>query len=232
MRVVLLLVLLTVSECDSRSVVGLTGQSITLPCKYDRKTYGALGVCWGRGEIPLRGCNDQLITTPLLHGYKVARGTRKPSRYQLLGRLEEGDVSLTILNLTEEDAGRYGCRVQIHGLLNDDKHHFDLTVTGEETRATSPVSPSPKHENTSKGGVTEKIGSDVTEYVSTEPTVTLAQRVNTLQMFVGNTLRLSFLVFIPALLLTAAYRIWRFGQRSDTHSGPDQSEEQEVENSF
>ncbi|XP_061596367.1 hepatitis A virus cellular receptor 1 homolog [Cololabis saira] len=157
MRVVLLLVLLTVSECDSRSVVRLTGQSVTLPCKYDRKTHGALWACWGRGQIPSSGCNNQLIATD---GNKVARGTRKSIRYQLQGRLEEGDVSLTILNLTEEDAGRYGCRLAISGWFNDDKHHFDLTVTaptnippstsGEETRATSPVSPAPKHENTSE----------------------------------------------------------------------------------
>lgn len=115
----------SVAECDPTRVVGLTGQSVTLSCKYDIRKYGRLWVCWDRGEIPSSGCSNQLIATD---GYKV---TRVSSRYQLLGRLDEGDVSLTILNLTEEDAGRYGCRVQIPGWFNDDIHNFDLTVGGE-----------------------------------------------------------------------------------------------------
>uniref|UniRef100_A0A3Q3C636 Ig-like domain-containing protein n=1 Tax=Haplochromis burtoni TaxID=8153 RepID=A0A3Q3C636_HAPBU len=105
-----------------------TGQDITLPCKYDRKYYGALSVCWQRGEIPTRGCSNQLISTD---GLRVE--TRASSRYQLLGQLEDGDVSLTIKSLTERDAGRYGCRVEIPGWFNDDKHHIDVcVVTGED----------------------------------------------------------------------------------------------------
>ncbi|XP_016523147.1 uncharacterized protein LOC107835323 [Poecilia formosa] len=123
MKVVLLITLLTVSGGDGRRVVGQTGQYVTLPCKYDIKTNGAVHVCWGRGEIPNSKCNNQLLSTD---GHKVE--TRASSRYQLLGRLDEGDVSLTILKLTEEDAGRYGCRAEIPGWFNDEKHHVDLTV--------------------------------------------------------------------------------------------------------
>ncbi|XP_014850103.1 PREDICTED: hepatitis A virus cellular receptor 1 homolog isoform X2 [Poecilia mexicana] len=123
MKVVLLIALLTVSGCDGRRVVGQTGQNVTLPCNYDIKTNGAVHVCWGRGEIPNSKCYNQLLSTD---GHKVE--TRASSRYQLLGRLDEGDVSLTILSLTEEDAGRYGCRAEIPGWFNDEKHHVDLTV--------------------------------------------------------------------------------------------------------
>uniref|UniRef100_A0A669F379 Ig-like domain-containing protein n=1 Tax=Oreochromis niloticus TaxID=8128 RepID=A0A669F379_ORENI len=112
-------------------VKGHTGQDVTLPCKYDRKYYGALSACWQRGEIPTRGCSNQLISTD---GLRVE--TRASSRYQLLGRLEDGDVSLTITNLTEGDAGRYGCRVEIPGWFNDDKHHFDLTVVDDPSGTT------------------------------------------------------------------------------------------------
>ncbi|KAM8741144.1 uncharacterized protein AB9X84_018634 isoform 3-T3 [Acanthopagrus schlegelii] len=125
MKIVLLLVLLTVSDCGSISVVGQTGQNVTLSCKYDFKYYGALAVCWGRGALPISGCTNQLISTD---GRRVIEGIRASSRYQLLGRLDEGDVSLTILNLRDSDAGRYGCRVEIPGWFNDDKHHFDLTI--------------------------------------------------------------------------------------------------------
>ncbi|XP_017163968.1 hepatitis A virus cellular receptor 1 homolog isoform X4 [Poecilia reticulata] len=125
MKVVLLIALLTVSGCDGRRVVGQTGQNVTLSCKYDIKTKGAVYVCWNRGEISSYGCYNRLLSTD---GYKVLEETRTSSRYQLLGRLDEGDVSLTILNLTEEDAGRYGCRAEIPGWFNDEKHHVDLTV--------------------------------------------------------------------------------------------------------
>ncbi|XP_027887609.1 hepatitis A virus cellular receptor 1 homolog isoform X4 [Xiphophorus couchianus] len=123
MKIVLLIVLLTVSGCDGRSVVGQTGQNVTLLCKYEIKDHGAVHVCWGKGEIPTYGCNNQLIST---NGHKVV--TSASSRYQLLEQLDQGDVSLTIFNLTEEDAGRYGCRVQINGPFNDQKHHFDFRV--------------------------------------------------------------------------------------------------------
>lgn len=114
----------TVSECSNR-VVGQTGQNVTLSCKYDITSYGQLWVCWGRGQVPSSGCSDKLVSTD---GHVVIEGTRASSRYQLLGRLDEGDVSLTILNVTGSDAGQYGCRVEIPGWFNDDKHHFNLIV--------------------------------------------------------------------------------------------------------
>lgn len=118
-----------VSRCDGTRVVGQMGQNVTLPCKYETKYNKPLEVCWGRGEIPYSKCNNQLLSTD---GHKVIESTRVSSKYQLLGRLDEGDVSLTIFNLTQEDAGKYGCRAEIPGLLNDQKHHIDLIVEGEK----------------------------------------------------------------------------------------------------
>ncbi|XP_071390848.1 hepatitis A virus cellular receptor 1 [Centroberyx affinis] len=120
----LLLCLLTVSESSSLKIV-YAGQNVTLPCKYNVKTHGSVAVCWGRGEIPNSGCNDQIIATD---GSKVTEETRRSSRFQLLGRLRDGDVSLTILNATPRDSGRYGCRVQVPGWFNDLRYHRDLTV--------------------------------------------------------------------------------------------------------
>ncbi|CAK6979381.1 T-cell immunoglobulin and mucin domain-containing protein 4-like [Scomber scombrus] len=131
----LLLALLTVSGSSSRKVVGRAGEDVTLPCKYDIKSIGPTAVCWGRGSIPTSGCNNQIISTD---GYKVT--TRASSRYQLLGRLEDGDVSLTILKTTEEDAGRYGCRVEIAGWWgNDEKHHIDLTIEKAPSTSSTPT---------------------------------------------------------------------------------------------
>ncbi|XP_062288598.1 hepatitis A virus cellular receptor 1 homolog [Scomber scombrus] len=130
----LLLALLTVSGSSSRKVVGRAGEDVTLPCRYDIKSNGPTAVCWGRGSIPTSGCNNQIISTD---GYKVT--TRASSRYQLLGRLEDGDVSLMILKTTEEDAGRYGCLVQIAGWFNDEKHHIDLTIEKAPSTSSTPT---------------------------------------------------------------------------------------------
>ncbi|KAJ8405536.1 hypothetical protein AAFF_G00320090 [Aldrovandia affinis] len=40
----------------------------------------------------------------------------------------EGDVSLTIINVTENDSGIYGCRVEIPGPFNDLKQKFNLII--------------------------------------------------------------------------------------------------------
>lgn len=114
-----------VSECSSQKVVGRGGQDVTLPCKYNVQTHGALTVCWGRGEIPTYGCRDQIILTD---GGEVREESRVSVRYQLRGNMDAGDVSLTILNVSGSDAGQYGCRVQILGWFNDEKHYVDLTV--------------------------------------------------------------------------------------------------------
>uniref|UniRef100_A0A8C7ZMI8 Ig-like domain-containing protein n=1 Tax=Oryzias sinensis TaxID=183150 RepID=A0A8C7ZMI8_9TELE len=133
---VLLLALLTVSECE-KNVTGRTGQSITLPCIYDIKINGPTEMCWGRGPLPSSGCSNQLLATD---GHKVMEESRASSRYQLEGRLDEGDVSLTIMNVTEEDAGLYGCRVEIFGWFNEEKHHVHLTVNrGEKMIKESPA---------------------------------------------------------------------------------------------
>ncbi|XP_068187399.1 hepatitis A virus cellular receptor 2-like isoform X2 [Antennarius striatus] len=131
MRILLLLTLLTVSECTSSTVVGQTGRVIVLPCMYDVASYGRLSVCWGRGQIPGSGCSDQLISTD-----GTTSTDAVSSRYRLAGRLEDGDVSLTILNARESDAGVYGCRVEIPGWFNDHKHHFELVIEAGQLTST------------------------------------------------------------------------------------------------
>lgn len=129
----------TANKCSSSShdVVGYIGQNVTLKCTYEVKNNNPYEICWGRGDIPSSRCHKTIISTD---GRAVKEGTRASSRYQLLGRLDEGDVSLTILNITESDAGRYGCRVEISGPWNDAKHHFNLIVKrGENVSVKHPA---------------------------------------------------------------------------------------------
>ncbi|XP_049448674.1 T-cell immunoglobulin and mucin domain-containing protein 4-like [Epinephelus fuscoguttatus] len=211
----LLLAVLSVSEGDGSRVVGRLDGNVTLPCTCDIKYYGALPVCWGRGEIPNSGCIKQLISTD---GQKDTEGSRVSSRFQLLGRLDEGDVSLTILNVSETDAGRYGCRLWVPGPFNDLKYHIDLTI--EE----APVTTTPTRQRGSD--VTSWIGSDVTGDHTTESMVTLPQEM--WSTAVANIVRLSFVIAIlPALLLTVAYGVWRRDQRSDSRLNQSEKEEED-----
>ncbi|KAJ8348389.1 hypothetical protein SKAU_G00269780 [Synaphobranchus kaupii] len=116
--------LLTVSECTVKTVYGFVGEKVVLPCRYDISYHGELYSCWGRGEVPTYGCDKEIITSD---GSKVT--VRASPRYQFLGRLMDGDVSLTILDSQEHDTGIYGCRVHIKGLFNDQKETVHLIIT-------------------------------------------------------------------------------------------------------
>lgn len=71
-------------------------------------------MCWGRGHCPYSGCNDGIIWTD---GNKVT--WRKSDKYRLRGDIELGDVTLTIIGATTDDAGTYCCRVVVPGMFND-----------------------------------------------------------------------------------------------------------------
>ncbi|XP_061818618.2 hepatitis A virus cellular receptor 2-like isoform X2 [Nerophis lumbriciformis] len=121
-RLKLLLMIFVPAVCGSITLLGHTGQNITLPCKYDIKSHKLTPACWGLGPIPASGCNDKIIST---NGVKVQGET---NRYKLLGPVSGGDVSLTILNVTKRDSGIYGCRVEIFGVFNDEIHSIHLIV--------------------------------------------------------------------------------------------------------
>lgn len=109
-------------------VSGLTGQNVTLPCTYDAQTKGVTNFCWGHGKLPLMQCSNRILATQ--DGYVVFR---KSSRYQLLGQVTEGDISLTIRNAQRSDAGVYGCRVEFPGMFNDQKVNIDLIIVDGKT---------------------------------------------------------------------------------------------------
>ncbi|XP_055735521.1 T-cell immunoglobulin and mucin domain-containing protein 4-like isoform X2 [Salvelinus fontinalis] len=127
-----LLCLLSVSECIATKVIGIEGQNVTLPCKYNTKKHGVSAICWGRGAIPNSGCYKEIISSD---GIKVT--WRSSIRYHLFGELKTGDVSLTIFNVTEKDSGQYGCRVHVYGLWNDEKHHVNLNIEKAPVPTTS-----------------------------------------------------------------------------------------------
>ncbi|XP_072923838.1 hepatitis A virus cellular receptor 1-like [Hemitrygon akajei] len=140
-----------VAFVSGTKVRGVTGQSITLPCRYSVGKYGKHEMCWGRGECGVLNCGDELIRT---NGERVT--SVKSQRYSLGGRIAAGDVSLTINDLRREDSGWYCCRVEISGWFNDLKTNLNLRVSdGTSTTSPSTTTESPSTDN----------GSDITSSI-------------------------------------------------------------------
>ncbi|XP_054832340.1 T-cell immunoglobulin and mucin domain-containing protein 4-like [Eublepharis macularius] len=108
---------------DRNLVRGVVGQNITLPCNYSTDKHGITSTCWGRGICPTFKCSD---TIALTDGQYVTY--RQPSMYQLTGNIHQGDVALTIVNVTETARGMYCCRVEIKGWGNDQKTHVQVVI--------------------------------------------------------------------------------------------------------
>ncbi|XP_067279994.1 hepatitis A virus cellular receptor 1 isoform X2 [Pseudorasbora parva] len=114
---------LTICKCSDVIVQSFEGESVTLPCKYDSKYHGKCEICWIRGVIPNMGCGDEIIGSD---GDKVVR--KKSNRYQMVGEIPHGDVSLTIRNIEKKDSGKYGCRIHVPGWFNDEMYYVHLIV--------------------------------------------------------------------------------------------------------
>ncbi|KAG9346754.1 hypothetical protein JZ751_007071 [Albula glossodonta] len=129
-------------------LVGITGDRITLPCSYNVRTHGRSSVCWGRDKVPMSKCSKTIISTD---GDEV--NFRESDRYQLLSGVTRGNVSLTIINVTENDSGTYGCRAEISGPFNDLKINFHLNVVKDQrklqfsTAETTTDNPTPERKN-------------------------------------------------------------------------------------
>ncbi|KAJ8332669.1 hypothetical protein SKAU_G00424580 [Synaphobranchus kaupii] len=165
----LLFHLFPVCDASTQTLIRITGETVTLPCRYDLKAKGLRAMCWGRAEVPFSKCSNTIISTD---GEKV--NFRESHRYQLLSGVEKGDVSLTITNVTENDSGIYGCRVNIPGGFNDQKQNINLAIQ--------------------KG---ERTTPDANMGYSDVPVQ--AQEIS--QMSKGNIIRIGAVIFIPLLIL-------------------------------
>ncbi|XP_065731415.1 T-cell immunoglobulin and mucin domain-containing protein 4 [Phocoena phocoena] len=120
---------LYLTPAASESVVrAFWGQSVTLPCTYSSWSPKSNSMCWGKGQCPNSKCNDELLYTD---GTRVV--SRKLPKYQLLGNIRRGDVSLTIFNTNEGDSGVYCCRIEVPGWFNDVKRNIRLELRGPTT---------------------------------------------------------------------------------------------------
>ncbi|XP_005949988.1 T-cell immunoglobulin and mucin domain-containing protein 4-like isoform X1 [Simochromis diagramma] len=214
-----------VSAVTMETVVGHVGTKVMLPCRTGAGKQGGVEVCWGRGKPSLFTCHNAVINSA------AARITyRKSQRYSV----SASSSSLSIFHSQPSDSGFYHCRVQVPGLFNDQTFTVHLIILSSPrsvavTENTELSDGDLNAPHTTTGHIAQEAGSDITGDDTTQPVVALVQsaeqQVNVLQTFVGNTVRASSLVFIPALLLTAAYRVWRSKQEAKRR--PDQSEKEE-----
>ncbi|XP_069619485.1 hepatitis A virus cellular receptor 1 homolog [Ranitomeya imitator] len=120
---------LVVVAVSGEVVTGSVNDALILPCTYTVHKY-QYHMCWGRGECSFFSCNNGIIWT---NGQNVTR--RRSDRYQLLGNINQGNLSLTITGATKKDEGTYCCRVEITGLFNDKKTDVEVTILEVDSAA-------------------------------------------------------------------------------------------------
>nr|XP_057919198.1 hepatitis A virus cellular receptor 1 homolog isoform X2 [Doryrhamphus excisus] len=173
-------------------IIGHVGHRVTLPCAYDARVQGLVSFCWGRGKVPTFKCSNRILAAEDGEVFFIS-----DTRYQLLGRVGDGNVSLTILNAQPSDAGVYGCRVELPGWFNDYKVNTYLVV--EEVPSEQPVTQDNMHATAG----TQKEGDDDT-------TKRTEQVEDELKAFhkVGNICRLAAIVSITVLFIPV-FISWR-----------------------
>ncbi|XP_036405033.1 T-cell immunoglobulin and mucin domain-containing protein 4-like [Megalops cyprinoides] len=202
--IILCIIFYGVSVCDGsvQTFIKAIGERVTLPCRYSVETYGPSSVCWGRAEVPVFKCKTTIVSTD---GGEV--NFRALGRYRLESGVATGDVSLTIINVTEKDSGIYGCRVEIPGPFNDLKENFHLIIT----KAPVSINDLPVRTTTTTTTTTTPVHSPTTEqeeqmnptaatggWDSPVVAVVAAQEMN----FKGNAIRMGAVIFTPLLVLT------------------------------
>ncbi|XP_072256467.1 uncharacterized protein [Pyxicephalus adspersus] len=138
------LILILSDIAMSYEVRSTVGDTLTLPCTYSVISNNGYTMCWGKGHCTALWCDNVIIETD---GSRVT--TRTFDKYQLLGDIKQGDVSLTITNVTQEDGKIYCCRVKIPGWFNDQKNIYTVKVHGRQKLDTSTRSNDRHKETTS-----------------------------------------------------------------------------------
>ncbi|XP_004689894.1 PREDICTED: hepatitis A virus cellular receptor 1 [Condylura cristata] len=135
------LLLLTDAVVSTPIVRGVVGQPVTLSCTYSTKS-GVTTMCWGRGACPSSKCSQEIISTD---GYHATYW--KDIRYKLKGKIQDGNVSLTIENAAMADNGLYCCRVEHRGWFNDMKLTMSLEIIPDGNGTVTQSSNGPWHTN-------------------------------------------------------------------------------------
>ncbi|XP_009293791.1 T-cell immunoglobulin and mucin domain-containing protein 4 isoform X2 [Danio rerio] len=188
----------TCSE-SSKLVIGLVGDTVTLPCKYDINTNGPLGVCWGRHQS-LFSCENTVIS---IDGLQL--NYRESHRFSLDSGLDRGDVSLTIRAVQKSDAGMYVCRIEIPGLFNDISYNVYLFIR-------SGLDPKRVVSETQLAPTTAK--QEKQDDVRMGEVKAVAHTEETMETFIITTVRVGAIIFIPGLIIALFLRLRRYREQT------------------
>ncbi|XP_038181362.1 hepatitis A virus cellular receptor 1 homolog [Arvicola amphibius] len=132
------LILLLPGAVDPYVIVkGVVGHPVTLPCTYS--TYiGISYMSWDLGECQYFNNYRTLIRA---NAYQVTY--QRSSRYQLKGRISEGDVSLTIENAVLSDSGLYCCLTKIPESFRSVTYSLDVKPEIPASPPTRPTTTRP-----------------------------------------------------------------------------------------
>uniref|UniRef100_A0A8D0RJ25 Ig-like domain-containing protein n=1 Tax=Sus scrofa TaxID=9823 RepID=A0A8D0RJ25_PIG len=156
-------------------VTGFLDQSVTLPCMYSSWSPNSNSMCWGRGPCPKSKCNDMLL---FAEGKKVV--SRKSAKYDLLGNIQRGDVSLTIYNTKPGDSSVYCCRIEVPGWFNDVKINIRLELRAPTTTTRRPTTTTTTTTTTTSAAVATAITVLPTTAVTTpDPTTRAPLQIRT-----------------------------------------------------
>ncbi|XP_031427544.2 hepatitis A virus cellular receptor 1 isoform X3 [Clupea harengus] len=206
--VVLHLLLCLVGVSTDTAVYGTEGENVTLPCSYNSEYHGPIRICWGTGDIPNMGCNNNIITTD---GHKVT--SRVSDRFQLLGNLTTGNVSLTIFDSMQIDSGKYFCRIHIPGWFNDEKHSISLLIKKGFSIFSSVPYPSSQSMTTGPS-ITESHTEDHQHTFPTGPNDTTPQYSELVSHLQG-VLVAAVLLLVVAVIVVAVFLMRKRQKKSD-----------------
>ncbi|XP_038183469.1 T-cell immunoglobulin and mucin domain-containing protein 4-like isoform X3 [Arvicola amphibius] len=173
------------------TIIGILGQSVTLPCHHTSWSRHRNSMCWGKGACPNSKCNEELLHTD---GKRMI--SRKSTKYTLQGIVWRGDVSLTITNTNQGDSGVYCCRIEVPGWFNDVKK----TVRLELRRA--PTTPRPT--TTSSPTTTPYVTTITTEKLPTTVPTTPEPTTATPPQTLATTVLTTAVATCPSTILSSS----------------------------
>ncbi|XP_039463871.1 myelin-oligodendrocyte glycoprotein-like isoform X1 [Oreochromis aureus] len=150
-----------------QSIVAVPGDDVILPCHVEPKFNVAwLTVEWSRPDRR-PDPNDRLSRVEYVHLYRDAREVPDMKIPSYIGRtalftdgLREGNISLRITNVTQEDEGRYKCFIP--KLKSQTKSSIVHLIVAETMTTETPLhpetlqTPEPMDEFHSKGGLSRR----------------------------------------------------------------------------
>lgn len=117
-------------------VIGSKGGSATLPCSFNpsNRNPSSITIDWMKGNPPKWSVIFR-HTHPHITARRIPENVNEGERYELVGKLEQGDASIRVRGLRLDDASDCSCHVYVRSstLTTVTQDEMKLQVVGKET---------------------------------------------------------------------------------------------------